>query len=452
MKERRTSTRAKFVFGSMAAAALLVLVPLVVSPATAATAAAAVFSTDSTWDSGYQGKYTVTGGSAGLTGWKLEFDLPAGSTMGSYWDAIDTATGAHHSFVNRDYNGTVAPGGSTTFGFLVNGLGMPMNCRLNGQPCGASAPPTSAPPTSAPPTSAPPSSPPPGGGGAGKVSPYIDITYATPSLVSVANATGVKNFNLAFALADSTGCNPSWGGTVPLTEPRIINDVNSLRAMGGAVTVSTGGAAGPYLEDTCGSVDALYNAYVQSLNAVSSNSLDVDVEASIPIATVNQALLRLQQNKGTKISYTMRIQGQDYGMDPYSVQILQDAASRGLNVVVNPMLMDFGYTGSWGDALVSAANATIGQMKTIWPSKSDAQIKAMLGLTPMIGHNDTGPVTDQAAARELLSFAQANHVASIGFWSVGRDNGGCPNGGVVATCSGIPQSTYEFTNIFKAYS
>jgi hypothetical protein len=439
------TTRIKLTVGAVCAAMVVVLLPMVVTPATAATTASATFSTDSTWDSGYQAKYTITAGTTGLTSWRVEFDLPSGSSMGSYWDAVDTASGAHHSFVNREYNGTVAPGASASFGFLVSGSGQPTNCKLNGQPCGAVTPPTSAPPTSAPPTSAPPAS------GSGKVSPYIDITMATPSLVSVANATGVKTFNLAFALANSTGCTPSWGGTIALNDSRIINDVNALRGLGGSVTVSTGGAAGPYLENTCGSVDALYNAYVQSLDAVSSNSLDVDVEASIPIATVNQALLRLQQNKGTKISYTMRIQGQDYGMDPYSVQILQDAASRGLNVVVNPMLMDFGYTGSWGDAIISAANATIGQLKTIWPGKSDAQIKGMLGLTPMIGLNDTGPITDQAAARKVLAFAQSNQVASIGFWSVGRDNGGCPGGGISPTCSSISQSTYEFTNIFKAF-
>ncbi|GAB3138548.1 hypothetical protein GCM10027258_15930 [Amycolatopsis stemonae] len=284
------------------------------------------------------------------------------------------------------------------------------------------------------------------------MSPYIDITMATPSLVSVANATGQKNFTLAFALGSSLGCDPQWGGTVPLLDSRIINDVTALRSLGGGVTVATGGALGPYLENVCGSVDALYDAYVKVLDAVGSNSLDVDVEASIPTATVNQALLRLQQQRGTHISYTMRIQGQDYGMDPFSVQILQDAASRGLTVVVNPMLMDFGYSGSWGDALVSAATATLGQLKTIWPAKSDSEIKGLLGLTPMIGRNDTGPITDQAAARQLLSFAQANHVASIGFWSVGRDNGGCPGGGAVPNCSGISQSQYEFTNIFKAYT
>ncbi|MFJ1762523.1 cellulose binding domain-containing protein [Amycolatopsis sp. NPDC088138] len=442
--------KSKLALAALAAVVLPAAALLVVSPATAATSPSAVFSTDSNWGSGYQAKYTISAGSAALTSWKLEFDLPAGSTLGSYWDALDTASGSHHSFANREYNGNVAAGASASFGFLVSGSGLPANCKLNGQPCGGTTTPTTTPTTpTTPPTTT--TTPPPGGGSA-RVSPYIDITMATPSLVSVANTTGQKNFTLAFALGSSLGCDPQWGGTVPLLDARIINDVNALRGIGGGVTVASGGALGPYLENVCGSVDALYNAYVKTLDAVGSNSLDVDVEASIPTATVNQALLRLQQQRGTHISYTMRIQGQDYGMDPFSVSILQDAASRGLNVVVNPMLMDFGYSGSWGDALISAANATLAQLKTIWPSKSDAQIKALLGLTPMIGRNDTGSVTDQAAARQLLAYAQSNHVASIGFWSAGRDNGSCPGGGAVAYCSGISQSAYEFTTIFKAYT
>ncbi|GLZ75256.1 hypothetical protein Afil01_00630 [Actinorhabdospora filicis] len=285
-----------------------------------------------------------------------------------------------------------------------------------------------------------------------KVAPYIDITMASPTLTQVAQATGQKYFTLAFILGSSLGCDPQWGGTIPLNEPRIIDQVNALRAMGGDVVIASGGAMGPYLENTCGSADALYNAYVKVLTATGANHLDVDVEASIPQAMVNTALKRLVDTRGTTVSYTMRIQGSDYGMDPYSVQILQDAAAKGLSPIVNPMLMNFGYSGDWGQAMISAANATIAQMKTIWPGKSDAQIKAQLGVTPMIGRNDTGMTTTQSHARALLSWAQSSHIGFIGFWSAGRDNGGCPNGGVSPTCSGISQSLYEFTNIFKGFT
>ncbi len=285
-----------------------------------------------------------------------------------------------------------------------------------------------------------------------KVAPYIDITYSSPSLASVHSATGQKYFTLAFALGDSTGCNPAWGGTIAINDSRIVNDVHALQAAGGQVIVATGGALGPYLEQNCSTTASLLAAYEKVLDTVGTNYLDVDVEASIDYNKVNSALLQLQQARGTVISYTLRVQAQDYGVDPFSVQILQDAAAKGLNVLVNPMLMDFGYTGAWGDAMVSAANATLAQMKTIWPGKSDAQIKAMLGITPMIGKNDTGPTTTLANAQQLLSYAQSNGIGRIGFWSVGRDNGGCPNGSVSPTCSGISQSTYAFTNIFKAYS
>jgi hypothetical protein len=237
-----------------------------------------------------------------------------------------------------------------------------------------------------------------------------------------------------------------------LKDSRIINDVTALKARGGSVIVATGGAMGPYLEHVCATADDLYNAYVATLDAVGSNSIDVDVEATIPQAIVNTALKRLQDTRGTTVSYTMRIQGQDYGMDPYSVDVLKDAAAKGVNVLVNPMLMNFGYTGNWGDAMVAAANATLGQMRTIWPSKSDAQLKASLGLTPMIGRNDTGMTTTQADARKVLDYARANHVGRIAFWSAGRDNGSCAGGGVSPTCSGISQSTWEFTNLFKVYT
>ncbi|GAA2206354.1 hypothetical protein GCM10009850_018120 [Nonomuraea monospora] len=285
-----------------------------------------------------------------------------------------------------------------------------------------------------------------------KYAPYIDITMPTPSLVSAANATGVKNYTLAFALGDSSGCNPSWGGTMPIGDARIVNDVKALQAQGGQVVVASGGALGPYLEHVCGSAAALVTAYKKVLDTVGTNHLDVDVEASIDVNKVNTALKQLQSERGTVVSYTLRIQGQDYGVDPFSLQILQDAAAKGLNVIVNPMLMNFGYTGNWGDAMIAAAQATLNQMKGVWPAKTDAQLRRMLGVTPMIGKNDTGMTTTQADARKLLAWANANHLAFVGFWSAARDNGGCPDGRVSPTCSGIAQSSYEFTNIFKGFT
>jgi chitinase len=283
--------------------------------------------------------------------------------------------------------------------------------------------------------------------------PYIDITMPTPSLVDVANATGQKVFTLAFVLADSTGCNPSWGGTIPLDDTRIIGDIRALQAMGGEVIVATGGAAGPYLEYTCGSADALAGAYREILDTVGTNHLDVDVEATIPQDMVNEALARVQNERGTSVSYTMRVQGDDYGMDPYSLQVLQSAAAHDVDVLVNPMTMEFGTSRpNWGDAVIAAAEASLGQMRQIWPDMSDADLRRRLGVTPMIGRNFNGKIFELAHARQLVDWANANHIGLVAFWSAGRDNGSCPGGGVSPTCSGIAQGDFEFTEIVHGFT
>jgi Carbohydrate binding domain len=315
--------------------------------------------------------------------------------------------------------------------------------------------PTTAPPTTAPPTTAPPTSPPPSGLN-WKVAPYIDITAATPTLASIEQATGQKTFTLAFLLggAGVPACTPEWGGTIPLTDSRITGEINALRAVGGDVAISFGGAEGPYLETTCTSAAQLAATYESVINTFGVTHLDFDIEASTNTAMVDQALATVQQAyPNTVVSFTLEVQAATYGLTPaLGVQVLQDAVNAGVKVgIVNPMTMDFAPNGDWGTSVIEAAEATEGQMATIWPSDSAAQLYAMLGVTPMIGDNDTGPVFTIADAQQLVAWAKTEHVGRLAFWSEGRDNGGC-SGGVSPTCSGISQSTYQFTSIFNGYT
>ena len=57
-----------------------------VSAAFAANGASAVFTKSSDWGSGYEGKYTIANGSSSSLTWRVEFDLPAGATISSFWD------------------------------------------------------------------------------------------------------------------------------------------------------------------------------------------------------------------------------------------------------------------------------------------------------------------------------------------------------------------------------
>ncbi|RRO16702.1 glycosyl hydrolase [Saccharopolyspora rhizosphaerae] len=281
--------------------------------------------------------------------------------------------------------------------------------------------------------------------------PYVDVMQDKPTLPEVAEATGQQHFTLAFVLGSAAGCTPMWGGERPVDDPAITGQIDALRAMGGDVIVATGGATGPYLESVCGTAGELLGAYKTILDATGANHLDVDVEATIPQDLVNEALATLQAERGTKVSYTLRVQADDTGLDPYSVQVLQSAAAHGVDVLVNPMTMEFGSQKPWGDAVIAAAESTLRQMADIWPDLSETDLRARLGVTPMIGRNFNGNVFTQDHARQLVDWAKANGTGLLAFWSAGRDNGDCPGGAVSPTCSSIEQQPFEFTTIFQGF-
>jgi chitinase len=106
---------------------------------------------------------------------------------------------------------------------------------------------------------------------------------------------------------------------------------------------------------------------------------------------------------------------------------------------------------SWGDAVISAANATLYQMKSIWPEKSDSELKSMLGVTPMIGRNFNGKRFEIGHGHQLVQWAKDNSIGHLSFWSAGRDNGGCDNT-ISPTCSGLNQEEFEFTRIFSGFT
>ncbi|MCM4076374.1 cellulase family glycosylhydrolase [Actinoplanes sp. TRM88002] len=127
-----------------------------VSPASAA-ATTATFAKVSDWGSGWQGEYTITnGGSTPINGWRVEFTLPSGTSVGSYWDSLLTQSGRRYTFRNREYNGTIAPGAAVTFGFVGAGAGSPTGCLLNGVSCTGTTTPPTTPPATTPPTTTPP--------------------------------------------------------------------------------------------------------------------------------------------------------------------------------------------------------------------------------------------------------------------------------------------------------
>lgn len=285
--------------------------------------------------------------------------------------------------------------------------------------------------------------------------PYVDLTLPETNLSQIMKETGQKDFTLAFALGSFEGCVPRWGAEKDLDDPNILDGIRAVQSNGGRMIVALGGAVGPYLEHLCTTEDDLVKAYKYILDTVKTTHLDLDVEAPINLDLVNAALAKLQMERPTTtVSYTLMVQAEDYGLNPdLGLRTIQNAKAKGVKVhIVNGMTMEYGASSpDWGDAVIGAGKSILKQMGTIWPEKSERELKLMLGITPMIGRNFNGKVFQPEHGRKVVNWANANKIGFLSFWSVGRDNGQCPNGPIKPTCSSTTQNEYEFTTTFQNF-
>lgn len=479
---RRISGRNKAIGGLVTAAVIGGGAVLLTGTANAAGVNAA-YTRTSDWSTGYTAQYVVTNntGQAEKT-WTLEFDLPAGARLSSLWNGESSVSGQHVTVkpATWDTDG-LAPGKSVTVGFVVNGSGDPTGCRIDdarcsadggatpepsGRPTQTTQPPTPAPTstsTSAPTQSATPT--PTGSTGSGTTAsagfaPYVDTSlYPAFDLLGAADATGVKNYNLAF-LTDGGGCTPKWGGVTDLTSDAVAAQIGALRAKGGDVRVSFGGASGSELATTCSSADALAAAYGKAVDSYRLTKVDFDVEGgALPDTAANtrraQAIAKLQaQHPGLDVSFTLPVMPE--GLTQDGVNLLANAKSNGVRInTVNIMAMDYGasYSGDMGTYAEQAATATQAQVKSVLGLSDSAAWKAV-AVTPMIGVNDVSSEVFKADdAAQLVDFARSKGLGWLSMWSATRDKQ-CAGGTkptADAMCSSVTQEPFAFSKAFGAY-
>lgn len=81
----------------------------------------ATYNITNSWQGGYQAEVTVMNhGTTPLTGWHVDWTVPAGQTINSVWNGALTVNGTTATVRNADWNGTVAPDGSQSFGLSAN--------------------------------------------------------------------------------------------------------------------------------------------------------------------------------------------------------------------------------------------------------------------------------------------------------------------------------------------
>jgi hypothetical protein len=84
-------------------------------------ACTAAYSVVNAWSGGFQAQITVTAGSSALSNWTVGWTFPASQQISQMWSASFTQSGASVTAKNMSYNGTLAAGQSTTFGFTATG-------------------------------------------------------------------------------------------------------------------------------------------------------------------------------------------------------------------------------------------------------------------------------------------------------------------------------------------
>ena len=299
------------------------------------------------------------------------------------------------------------------------------------------------------------------------MAPYVDTGFSSANaaisgstLSTIANDYGDKYFTLAFV--NGSGC--QWSMYNASTYQ---SEVNNLRSMGGDAIISFGGwtadSGDTDLGAACGSSSAAATQIENVVTYFNATRIDFDIESNAlsnhnDVDITNGALADVRSwasanGRSLSISYTIPVLTS--GLTSDGQYVLTNGQSHGFKPdVVNIMAMDYGTSGTeMGTAAEQALDSTAGQVASIYGISSSSAY-AMMGLTPMIGQNDSsGEIFTLSDASNVESYAASKGIALLSFWSEGRDNGGCPGQTTASsTCSGVSQSTGQFTTTFNPFT
>ncbi|MFC4031982.1 carbohydrate binding domain-containing protein [Streptomyces polygonati] len=307
--------------------------------------------------------------------------------------------------------------------------------------------------------------------------PYFEA-YNGDSLSGLASASGNKYLTMAFIQTPSVGsCTPYWNGDsgMPISQANFGSDIDSIQAGGGNVIPSFGGYAadnsGTEIADSCTNVNSIAAAYENVITTYDISRIDLDIEDNsltnaAGIDRRNKAVKIVQDwaaANGRPIQFSYTLPTTTSGLTTGSVgsgsglAILQNAVSNGVNLnVVNLMTFDY-YDGATHNMATDTQTAITGlhnQLAQLYPSKTDAQLWGMTGIIEMPGIDDYGPAETftTANATTVYNWAVSKGVNTLSFWALQRDNGNCNGTGGSDSCSGTPQTTWQFSHIFEPFT
>ncbi|AXX30861.1 cellulose binding domain-containing protein [Actinosynnema pretiosum subsp. pretiosum] len=155
-RPRPTGLRPAAALGVLTAVAAAVTLAAVPSPARAATGCRVDYRVSSQWAGGFTANVDVTNLGDPVTSWRLTWAFGAGQAVTQAWGGVAAQTGAQVRVDNAAWNGSLATGASTSFGFTGTWTGAnppPAQFALGGVTCtGSTTPTTTTTTTTAPPS------------------------------------------------------------------------------------------------------------------------------------------------------------------------------------------------------------------------------------------------------------------------------------------------------------
>jgi chitinase len=300
--------------------------------------------------------------------------------------------------------------------------------------------------------------------------PYFEA-YNGDSMDSLSAQSGNKFLTMAFVQTPSAGsCTVYWNGDTGLPlGSAFAADIASIRARGGDVIPSFGGYAadnaGTEIADSCTSVDSIAAQFEKIITTYDVTRIDLDIEDNSLTRTDgidrrNKAIKKVEDwaaANGRLVQFTYTLPTTTHGLESTGLAVLQNAKTNNARIdVVN--IMTFDYYDNAGHNMATdtqtAATGLFDQIKSLWPGKTDAQYWGTVGVIEMVGVDDFGPAETFtiANATAATNWVKAQGIGSYSFWALQRDNGGCPGGAAADNCSGVSQSTWQFSHIMQSFT
>lgn len=306
-------------------------------------------------------------------------------------------------------------------------------------------------------------------------SPYVDVTLTPQYQFQLPSEDPVSSAYLGFIVSDSSSpCTPSWGGYYTLAQADTSLDLGAriaqLVKQGGSARISFGGRDNSELAVACSSATALEQAYLAPIQRYGVNTVDFDIEGAAlgdqaadtrraqAVAAIQQELAK--QHRSLHVWVTLPTA--TGGITPQGLDVVRAMLTAHVQLAgVNVLAMDFGTrlaATHMFAAVRDSLYAAHSQIEQLWRhaglSGGAASAWEHLGVTVMLGVNDvTAERFTIADAHRLATFANRVGISRVSAWSLNRDSecgSAYPVTGVVSnTCSGVLQSTLEFTKVFS---